>query len=58
MQDHTIYPVIAYWVQGDTLNYISVEGALNHMSVALVDRSLSKQLNAERNVPFALPAAR
>jgi len=58
MQDHTIYPVIAYWVQGDTLNYISVEGALNHVSVALVDHGLSKQLNAERNVPFALPAGR
>lgn len=58
MQDRTIYPVIAYWVQGDTLNYISVEGALNHVSLALVDRGLSKQLNAERNVPFALPAAR
>jgi len=58
MQDHTIYPVIAYWVQGDTLNYISVEGVPNHVSVALVDRGLSKQLNAERNVPFALPAAR
>ena len=58
MQDHTIYPVIAYWVQGDTLHYISVEGAPNQVSVTLVDRGLSKQLNAERNVPFALPAAR
>jgi hypothetical protein len=58
MQDHTIHPVIAYWVQGDTLNYISVEGAPNHVSLALVDRNFSKQLNAERNVPFALPAAR
>jgi hypothetical protein len=58
MQDHTILPVIAYWVQGDTLNYISLEGAPNHVSLALVDRNFSKQLNAERNVPFALPAAR
>lgn len=58
MQDHTIHPVIAYWVQGDTLNYISVEGTLNQVSVAQVDRDFSKQLNAERNVPFALPAAR
>lgn len=57
-QDHTIIPVIAYWVQGDTLNYISVEGAPNHLSLALVDRDLSKQLNAERHVPFALPAGR
>lgn len=58
MQDHAIHPVIAYWVQGDTLNYISLEGVLNHVSVAQVDRDFSKQLNAERNVPFALPAAR
>lgn len=57
MQDHTIYPVIAYWVQGDTLNYISLKGEQNRVSVALVDRDLSKQLNAERKVPFALPAA-
>ncbi len=58
MQDHTIHPVIAYWVQGDTLNYIDQEGVMNHVSLALVDRDFSKQLNAERNVPFALPAAR
>jgi hypothetical protein len=57
MQDHTIRPVIAYWVQGDTLNYINQEGVMNHVSLALVDRDFSKQLNAERNVPFALPAA-
>ena len=58
MQDHTIYPVIAYWVQGDTLNYISLDGTPNHVSLALVDRNFSRQLNAERHVPFALPAAR
>jgi hypothetical protein len=58
MQDHTIYPVIAYWVQGDTLNYISLKAVPNRVSLALVDRDLSKQLNGERNVPFALPAAR
>jgi hypothetical protein len=57
MQDHTIHPVIAYWVQGDTLNYIDQEGVMNRVSLALVDRDFSKQLNAERNVPFALPAA-
>jgi len=58
MQDHSIHPVIAYWVLGDTLNYITVEGAPNKVSLALVDRDFSKQLNAERNVPFALPAVR
>ncbi len=58
MQDHTIRPVIAYWVQGDTLHYVSLEGVLDHVSLAQVDRDFSKQLNSERNVPFALPAGR
>ena len=56
MKDHTIFPAIAYWVEGDTLNYITVQGAQNHVSLALVDRDLSKQLNGERNLPFRLPA--
>ncbi len=58
MQDRTIRPVIAYWVQGDALHYISLEGVMDQVSLALVDRNFSKQLNAERNVPFALPATR
>lgn len=58
MQDHSIRPVIAYWVQGETLHYVSREGVLDQVSLALVDRDFSRQLNAERNVPFALPAAR
>ncbi len=57
LRDHTILPAVAYWVQGDTLNYITLQGAQNHVSVSLVDRDFSKQLNAERNVPFRLPAA-
>jgi hypothetical protein len=40
------------------LHYVSREGVLDQVSLALVDRDFSKQLNSERNVPFALPAAR
>jgi hypothetical protein len=58
MQDHTIIPVIAYWVQGGTLHYISLKGEPHEVSAEQVDRDFSKQLNRERNVPFALPAAR
>jgi len=57
MQDHTIIPVIAYWVQGDTLHYISLKSEPKQVSVASIDRDFSRQLNRERNVPFALPAA-
>ncbi|HEY4360651.1 MAG TPA: hypothetical protein VGN17_06765 [Bryobacteraceae bacterium] len=55
MKDHTIYPAVAYWVEGDTLNYVTAQGARNRISLELVDRDFSKQLNKERNVEFGLP---
>ena len=56
MKDHTIFPAIAYWVEGDTLNYITVQGAKNSVSLGLVDRDFSKQINSERKVEFGLPS--
>lgn len=56
MKDHTIYPAIAYWVDGDTLNYITVQGAKNSVSLDLVDRDFSTQINKERKVEFGLPS--
>ena len=56
MKDHTILPAIAYWVSGDTFNYITTEGSLNHATLDLVDRDFSRQLNAERQVEFNLPS--
>ena len=58
MTDHNILPAIAYWVEGDTLNYITQEGMQNRVSLALVDRDFSKKLNDDRNVEFRLPAAK
>ena len=55
MQDHTILPALAYWVEGDTLTYIMSEGDQNRVSLSLVDRDFSKQLNDERHVEFKLP---
>ena len=56
MKDHTIYPVIAYWVDRDTLNYVTVESAVKKVPLDQVDRDLSIQLNDQRNVEFRLPA--
>jgi hypothetical protein len=55
MKDHTIFPAVAYWVEGDTLNYITVQGVKNSASLDLVDREFSKQINKERKVDFGLP---
>ena len=58
MKDHTIFPAVAYWVEGDTLNYITTQGGHNRATLDLVDRDFSKQLNEERHVEFKLPAAK
>jgi len=57
MKDHTIFPAVAYWVDGDTLNYITAQGVRNRVSLDLVDKDFSKQLNRERSLDFALPGA-
>jgi hypothetical protein len=55
MKDHTIFPAVAYWVDSDTLNYITNQGVRNRVSLDLVDLDFSKQLNQQRGVDFALP---
>jgi hypothetical protein len=54
-KDHTILPALAYWVEGDTLNYVTQNGVPNRVSLTLVDKQFSKQLNAERSIEFNLP---
>lgn len=51
----TTYSSVAYWMDGDTLNYVTPEGSLNRASLDLIDRPLSEQLNRERHVEFHLP---
>jgi hypothetical protein len=58
MNDHTILPVIAYWVDGSTLHYVTLQSVPNQVSLDQVDRDFSKKLNADRHVPFTLPVAR
>jgi hypothetical protein len=55
LTDHTVLASIAYWVDGDTLNWVSRDAKQNVLSLSLVDRSFSQQLNDERHVPFKLP---
>lgn len=56
MKDGTIFPAIAYWLIGDTLTYVTKDAKQNHVSLDLVDRPFSKQLNESRRVEFSLPA--
>jgi len=55
MKDGSIFATVGYWVEGDTLNYLTRDGSHNRASLALVDRDLSQRLNDERHVEFKLP---
>jgi hypothetical protein len=57
-KDHTIYAAVGYWVEGDTLHYITSGNTHNQVSLDLVDRELSSRLNGERGVDFLLPPVR
>ena len=56
-KDHSIYPALGYWIEGDTLNYITTQGSHNRASVELIDKQFSEQLNQERGVDFRLAIA-
>jgi len=58
LRNHTIYAARAYWLEGDTLHYITGKNSHNQVSLNLVDRELSDRLNRERDVEFRLPATR
>lgn len=53
-KDQSIYPAIAYWIEGDSLHYITPQGSHNRASLELIDREFSERLNRERNIDFSL----
>jgi hypothetical protein len=54
LKDGTVYSAYAYWLEADTLHYITTRHSHNKASLPLVDESLSLQLNRERAVEFKL----
>lgn len=56
-RDHTIHAAAAYWAEGGTLHYVTLEHEHKQAPLNTVDRDLSGQLNRERRVAFSLPAS-
>jgi hypothetical protein len=54
-KDHTIYSVVAYWVDGDTLHYFTSGNTHNQASLSLIDRDLTERLNKESGLEVKLP---
>jgi hypothetical protein len=55
-KDHAIRAAAAYWVDGKTLHYVTLDREQKQAPLDTVDRDFSLQLNGERRVPFSLPA--
>jgi hypothetical protein len=55
MNDGIIRAVLAYWVNGSQLHYVTMDHMEKQVPLRSVDRSLSERLNRERNVQFRLP---
>jgi signal peptidase I len=54
-KDHSIYSAFAYWVEGDTLHYVTPQRVHNQASLSLVDRELTERLNRDRSMQVKLP---
>jgi hypothetical protein len=55
LNDGTIRAVLAYWVDGTTVHYVTMDHEQKQTSLGSLNRSLSERLNRERNVTFQLP---
>jgi hypothetical protein len=55
MKDQAIRAAAAYWVDGRTLHYVTLQHEEKQVPLESVDRGLSLQLNRERRVAFQLP---
>jgi hypothetical protein len=54
-KDHSISAALAYWVEDDTLHYVTPQNTHNQASLNLIDVERSYKLNADQSVPFSLP---
>ena len=54
-KDHSIYSAFAYWVEGDTLHYVTPQRIHNQASLSLLDRELTDKLNRDRNLQVRVP---
>jgi hypothetical protein len=54
LKDGSLRQAIGYWVQGDTLHYVTPDASINRLSGDIVDVQRSTDLNRERNLDFDL----
>jgi hypothetical protein len=54
-KNRSVYSALAYWIEGNTLHYVTTQNTHNQASLDLIDIELTKNMNRTRNVPFTIP---
>jgi hypothetical protein len=58
LNDTTVRQAIGYWVDDNTLHYVTPKASINHISMDMVDRETTVRLNSERKLDFDFNAAK
>jgi hypothetical protein len=58
LKDTTVRQAIGYWVEDNTLHYVTPKASINHISMDMVDRDTTVRLNSERKLDFDFNAAK
>lgn len=54
LRDASVRAALGYWSEDGTLNYVTPQGSVNHVSLDMLDRATTDQLNRERGLEFEL----
>jgi hypothetical protein len=55
-RNRSMYAALAWWMEGNTLHYVTTQNTHNQASLDLIDLDRTARLNQDRNVPFTIPA--
>ena len=53
-KNHTVYSAMAYWLEGETLHYVTLQNTHNQASLSLIDLEETTRLNRDHSVPFSI----
>jgi hypothetical protein len=54
LRDSTVRAAIGYWAEKGTLNYVTPQGTINHVSLDMLDRETTDNLNKQQGLEFDL----
>jgi len=54
-RNRSIYAALTWWVEGNTLHYVTTQNTHNQAALDLIDLDKTIRLNQDRDIPFSIP---